>query len=78
LSAEKLGQVPAGPERVIRRERRGYPVLMRNLDLPPPLDLYEVRELAAPPSANSALPPKGWLPSPVLRQLLDGPVSPIR
>jgi O-antigen ligase len=78
LSAEKLGQVPAGPERVIRRERRGYPVLMRNLDLPPPLDLYEVRELAAPPPTNPVLPPKGWLPSPLLLQLLDGPVSPIR
>jgi O-antigen ligase len=76
LSASLLGRVPAGPERVYRRERTGYPVLMRNLDLPTPLDLYDVRESAAPASTDAAasLPPKGWLPSPLLLKLLAGPV----
>ena len=32
-------------------ERTGYPVLMRNLDLPTPVDLYPVREIAPDPSA---------------------------
>jgi tetratricopeptide (TPR) repeat protein len=78
LSAIPLGEVPPGPERLTRRERLGYPVLMRNLDLPPPIDLYEVRELVSPPPANSTLPAKGWLPSPLLRQLLDRPAGPAR
>lgn len=58
-------------EHAYRRERTGYPVLMRNLDLPPPVDLFDVRESTAP--ANASLPPKGWLPSPLLLQLLDAP-----
>ena len=76
MIAGLLGRVPAGPERVYRRERTGYPVLMRNLDLPTPLDLYDVRESAAPASTDAAasLPPKGWLPSPLLLKLLAGPV----
>ena len=82
--APRLGAVPAGPERASHRERTAYPVLARNLDLPPPLDLYDVRELTpAPPSAassdsspSSPLPPKGWLPSPLLLELLDAPAAP--
>ncbi len=66
--ATQLGAVPPGPERSYRRERTGYPVLMRNLDLPTPVDLFDVRESTTPPSG---LPPKGWLPSPVLLSLLD-------
>jgi tetratricopeptide (TPR) repeat protein len=66
-----LGHVPDGPERIYRRERTGYPVLMRNLDLPVPTDLFDVRELASPPVAATPLPPKGWLPSPLLISLLD-------
>ncbi len=75
---DQLGRVPAGPERVYRRERTGYPVLMRDLDLPTPVDLYEVRESTAPSALAAAaiLPPKGWLPSPLLLTLLDAPVSP--
>jgi tetratricopeptide (TPR) repeat protein len=69
--APTLGEVPAGPERSFFRARTGYPVLMRNLDLPTPVDLYPVRESAAP--APAGRPAKGWLPSPVLRQLLDAP-----
>lgn len=76
LPADQLGRVPAGPTRTYRRTRTGYPVLMRNLDLPPPVDLYDVRELqAASGAAAVALPPKGWLPSPLLLELLD-PLTP--
>ena len=99
--APRLGDGPAGPERSYRRERTAYPVLARNLDLPPPLDLYDVRELppsppsppspvspvsppsspsprlpVSPSSASSALPPKSWLPSPLLLELLDAPLAP--
>ncbi len=72
LSPELLGRVPPGAERTYRRERTGYPVLMRNLDLAPPLDLFDVREPAAPPSWLQSLPAKGWLPAPLLLELLDG------
>jgi O-antigen ligase len=61
---------PAPPDRTYRRERTAYPVLMRNLDLPAPIDLYDVREPATPPPN---LPPKGWLPTPLLLELLDAP-----
>ncbi len=71
--APSLGQLPAGPTRAYRRERTAYPVLMRNLDLPSPLDLYDVRESAAPLAPD--LPPKGWLPSTLLLELLDAPTS---
>lgn len=63
-----LPPVPAGPERSYRRERTGYPVLMRDLDLPPPTDLFDVRDV---PGEPAALPAKGWLPSPILLTLLD-------
>lgn len=67
--APTLGRVPGGAgERVYRRERSGYPVLMRNLDLPPPLDLYDVRESVTPEA--ELLPPKGWLPSHLVLPLL--------
>jgi O-antigen ligase len=69
--APTLGRVPPGAGRTYRRERTGYPVLMRNLDLPTPVDLFDVRESAAP--LDVTLPPKGWLPSPLLLQLLDPP-----
>ena len=55
-----------------RRERIGYPVLMRNSDLAPPFDLYDVREDPRfPASVPFPLPDKGWLPSPMLLKLLD-------
>ena len=70
--APRLGQVSPGPESNYRRERIGYPVLMRNLDLAPPADLYDVREDPRfPASVPFKLPDKGWLPSPVLLKLLD-------
>jgi O-antigen ligase len=70
--APRLGQVSPGPEANYRRERIGYPVLMRNLDLPPPIDLYDVREDPRfPASVPFLLPEKGWLPSPLLLKLLD-------
>lgn len=68
---------PGAPERSYHRERTGYPVLMRNLDLAPPRDVWRVRESAGPPEAGqAALPPKGWLPSPRLLALLDAAVPP--
>ncbi len=70
LPAAFVPVLPPGPERAYRRERSAYPVLMRNLDLPPPTDLYDVREPATPPPG---LPPKGWLPTPLLLELLDAP-----
>ncbi len=76
--APELGRVPDGPERTYRRERIGYPVLMRNLDLPTPIDVFVVRESvpATQLPEYAALPTKGWLPSPVLRRLLAETVSP--
>jgi O-antigen ligase len=71
----RLGHVSPGPETNYRRERIGYPVLMRNLDLAPPVDLYDVREdPRLPESVPFPLPPKGWLPSPLLLKLLNDPV----
>jgi O-antigen ligase len=68
---------PGAPERSYQRERTGYPVLMRNLDLAPPRDVWRVRESAIPPEAGAAvLPAKGWLPSPRLLALLDAAVPP--
>jgi hypothetical protein len=69
--APRLGQVSAGPEKNYRRERLGYPVLMRDLDLPIPVDLYDVREDPRfPASVPFPLPSKGWLPSDRLLNLL--------
>jgi hypothetical protein len=62
--------------RVYRRERTGYPVLMKNLDVPPPEDLFDVQE--DPRMADSLrflFPPKGWLPAPRLLELLETPPS---
>lgn len=74
----RLGQVSPGPEANYRRQRLGYPVLMRNADLPVPTDLYDVREDPRfPDSVPFPLPPKGWLPSPRLLKLLDEAV-PVR
>jgi tetratricopeptide (TPR) repeat protein len=71
--APSLGDVPSGAPRMFTRQRLGYPVLVRNLDLPPPQDLYLVRE--ASPLGGETLPVKGWLPSPLLLQLLDAPAA---
>lgn len=74
--ASQLGTVSNGPEHAYRRERIGYPVLMRNLDLPVPADLYDVREDPRfPGSVPFPLPSKGWLPSPRLLNLLDALAS---
>lgn len=70
--APRLGVVPTGPERAYRRERTAYPVLTRDLNHAPPLDLYDVRELAPP---SPALAAKGWLPNSLLLELLDAPLA---
>lgn len=65
-----------GPIREYHRERTGYPVLMRDLDLPVPVDLYDVQENALAAGELSFLfPAKGWLPTPLLRELLASPPS---
>jgi O-antigen ligase len=70
--APRLGRPSPGPEKNYRRERIGYPVLMRDLDLPVPTDLYDVREDPRfPDSVPFPLPSKGWLPSSRLLNLLD-------
>ncbi len=57
----------------LRRERIGYPVLMRNLDLAPPIDAWVVRESSIRKTPLGSLwPDKGWVPSPLLIALLDG------
>lgn len=72
--APRLGMASSGTEKNYRRTRLGYPVLMRNLNIEPPVDLYDVREDPHfSESVNFALPPKGWLPSPLLLKLLDDP-----
>ena len=66
-----------GPGRSFRRQRTGYPVLMRNLDLETPVDLFDVQVSARLDDQLAAVfPTKGWLPSPLLLALLDAPVSP--
>ena len=65
---------PIGAIRTYRRERTGYPVLMKNLDVPPPVDLFDVQE--DPRMADSLrflFPGKGWLPSPWLLEWLEAP-----
>ena len=47
---------------------------MKNLDVPPPVDMFDVQE--DPRMADSLrflFPGKGWLPSPLLLELLDTP-----
>ncbi len=56
--------------RAYRRERTGYPVLMRQPDLAPPSDLFDVQENAgATGTLRFLFPEKGWLPSPLLLEL---------
>jgi len=62
--------------RAYRRERTGYPVLMRDLDFPPPLDLYDVEEDARFAVDQAFLfPEKGWLPAPLLVSLLKADLA---
>ena len=67
----------AAPVLRSRRERTGYPVLMRQLDFPPPRDLYDVQDNAlAAGEFKFLFPAKGWLPAPLLLDLLDSPPPP--
>jgi len=62
------------PARVYRRERTGYPVLMRRPDLPAPLDLFDVQEnVLATGKYRFLFPTKGWLPSIRLLRLTGAP-----
>ncbi|MBS0632799.1 MAG: O-antigen ligase family protein [Verrucomicrobia bacterium] len=65
-----------GPVRAYHRERTGYPVLMRDLDLPVPVDLYDVQEnVLAATELSFLFPAKGWLPTPLLPALLAPPAA---
>jgi O-antigen ligase len=65
------------PVQLSRRERTGYPVLMRNLDLPVPTDLFDVQENAlAVREFRFLFPRKGWLPAPILVSLLETQPAP--
>lgn len=73
----RLGEAGPGAERAYRRQRTGYPVLMRDQDISPPVDVYDVRETSDfEESLAAPLPPKGWLPSPLLLKLLDAARAP--
>jgi hypothetical protein len=54
----------------VRRQRTGYPLVMRNADMPTPIDLFtfvddpDTRRKLAP-----LFPAKGWLTGPQLRRL---------
>jgi len=64
----------AAPVRILRYQELGYPVIMRDSDLPPPVDLFDDRENALAAGRLSFLfPAKGWLPSPLLLEFLDNP-----
>ncbi len=67
----------AAPVLWSRRERTGYPVLMRNLDLPVPVDLFEVQENSlAAGELRFLFPAKGWMPTPLLVLLAErGPAT---
>ncbi|MEO6004592.1 MAG: O-antigen ligase family protein [Opitutus sp.] len=58
------------------RERSDYPGLMRNPDLPTPVDLYTTQQNSlATTELAGFFPSKSWLPAPVLIELLDGAAS---
>jgi hypothetical protein len=60
------------PVTAYRRRRPDYPVLMRNLDLPPPADLFDIQEnTVAAGERRFLFPRKGWLPGPLAVLLLD-------
>jgi hypothetical protein len=55
----------------VRRQRTAYPLVMRNADMPAPVDLQVVIDDAGTRRKLAPLfPPKGWLTGPQLRKLL--------
>ena len=62
----------AAPIKAYRGERTAYPILMRDLDLPAPVDLFDVQENSlATGDLAELFPSKGWLPEPLLIELLE-------
>lgn len=69
----------AAAARPLRYEEPGYPVVMRDPDLPPPVDLFDAQENALAAGEFAFLfPAKGWLPSPQLLEFLDNSKPPQR
>jgi hypothetical protein len=55
-----------------RRQRTAYPLMMRNADMPAPVDLqFVIQDPATMQRLASLFPAKGWLSGPQLRRLLD-------
>jgi O-antigen ligase len=68
----ELPDFDSAPINVYRRQRSGYPVLMRQPSLAVPSDLFDVQENAlATGELRFAFPERGWVPSPLLLELLD-------
>lgn len=66
--------VPPPPAfaRALRNQRLAYGLMMKNLDVPVPLDFYPVREnLVTADFLDFLFPLKGYLPGPILVALLD-------
>jgi hypothetical protein len=72
--AQKFLAIPSPPAlaRTLRNQRLAYGLMMKNLDVPVPLDFYPVREnLVAADFLAFLFPMKGYLPGPVLVRQLD-------
>ena len=68
-----------GPVVSYHRERTAYPVLVRNLDLPPPRDVYLVQDSAEWTGEHAGVfPAKGWIPTPTLVSLAESELTPGR
>jgi hypothetical protein len=62
----------SSPVRIYHRERSGYPVLMRDLDLAVPVDLFDVQEnFLATGELRFLFPEKGWLGNSPLEAVLN-------
>jgi hypothetical protein len=71
-SARDADVVFAAEMQSYRRQRTGYPVVMRYPDVPPPIDLYPVLDNAKAAGTMAYLfPAKGWLPTDKFAKLTD-------
>jgi hypothetical protein len=64
--AWSLNLAPLAEAARYRRLRTGYGVLMGHPDGPAPIDANIQFNLQLPPDLAALVPPKGWLPGPLL------------